>query len=426
MGSGSTVGQYHFDAWDLPTKYGWMHSGPGVAAATLTQDLVKRMSERMISSGELVGRLLDGAEWVGAAAAAAGQAMQRGAEQINQSAAGAVTAQRCVTELGESFAATQHRVPSPNEIPSGLGDKFLFGAAEGFNAVSPFDVQSPIHEAMAQRRELDAQANQALTDHMTASRERLEAIPTVAAPPPMTVTTQSAAATGSGGVGYPTAAVPADLGAANAPTSTPGTGWGGSVGGTNPRGSGSPGPSTSPVTGGAAIPPGTTSPMGTGTAEGGVAAYPSGRSQSSQLSSSTAGPGPGQAVFGAGGGGRTGGEPTRRPVFGSRPGTGGTTIPGRGTSGLGGAPVPGGAGDPAPRGGGVPGGAGGARGSGASSFLQPPVGGRSQGEQDTEHTDRYARQTDHLVGELPLVAPAVIGETPQEEAARLRRLQEGK
>ena len=77
METGLTVGHYNFEAWDLPTKYGWMHSGPGVQAAAEVQDVVNRMSERMISSGRLVGNLLGGAEWAGAAATAAGQAVLR-------------------------------------------------------------------------------------------------------------------------------------------------------------------------------------------------------------------------------------------------------------------------------------------------------------------------------------------------------------
>ncbi|MGH3929972.1 MAG: hypothetical protein ACRDTF_08355, partial [Pseudonocardiaceae bacterium] len=62
---GPTVGHYHFGAWDLPTKYGWMHSGPGVAEGTMMQNLAKRMAERMIGSGERVRELLGGAEWAG-------------------------------------------------------------------------------------------------------------------------------------------------------------------------------------------------------------------------------------------------------------------------------------------------------------------------------------------------------------------------
>ncbi|MGH3929593.1 MAG: hypothetical protein ACRDTF_06410, partial [Pseudonocardiaceae bacterium] len=69
----------------------------------------------------------------------------------------------------------------------------------------------------------------------------------------------------------------------------------------------------------------------------------------------------------------------------------------------------------------VRGGPAGARGAGGHSFLQSPIGGRGQGDDDTEHKDRYAQQADHIVGTLPLVAPAVIGETPEEEAIRLRR-----
>jgi hypothetical protein len=43
------------------------------------------------------------------------------------------------------------------------------------------------------------------------------------------------------------------------------------------------------------------------------------------------------------------------------------------------------------------------------------VGGRGSSDDDRKHRDRYAQQADHIVGELPLVAPAVIGETSAEE-----------
>lgn len=415
-----TVGHYHFAAWDLPTKYGWMHEGPGVSEGTRTQDLTKQMAERMISSGGFLRDLLGGAEWAGAAATAAGQAMQRGADQIDQTATGAATAERCVTELGESFVGAQHRVPSPNEIPSGLGDKFLFGAAAGFNAVSPFDVQSPIHAALEQRRELDEQANQALTDHMTTSRERLDTIPAVAAPPPMTVSTQSASVSG-GGVGAPAGVGPIPSGTpspVNAQLAAADPAWRPSV----------------PSPGGAApglgpIPPGTPSPVNAGLAGTGPTyrPHPSGPGQFRPA----AGPGPGQVPFAPGGGvGRAGGAAALGPGFGARPGAGGAGIPGRGAPGLGGAPgagggpVPGGSVESA-RGGGVRGGgSAGGRGAGAGSFMQPPIGGRGQGGEDTEHQDRYAQQADHIIGTLPLVAPAVIGETPEEEATRLRRARE--
>ncbi|MGH3996845.1 MAG: hypothetical protein ACRDTJ_05210 [Pseudonocardiaceae bacterium] len=39
MGNAPTVGYYHFDGWDLPTKYGWMHSGAGSQAAAEVQDI---------------------------------------------------------------------------------------------------------------------------------------------------------------------------------------------------------------------------------------------------------------------------------------------------------------------------------------------------------------------------------------------------
>jgi hypothetical protein len=47
------------------------------------------------------------------------------------------------------------------------------------------------------------------------------------------------------------------------------------------------------------------------------------------------------------------------------------------------------------------------------------VGG--SGDDDIEHRDRYSLRADYIVGELPLVAPAVIGETPDEERRRQGR-----
>jgi hypothetical protein len=400
MGNAPTVGYYHFDGWDLPTKYGWMHRGAGSQAATEVQDIVNRMAERMITSGELVGRLLSGAEWVGAAASAAGRAMQRGAGQINQTAAEAATAQRCVTELGESFRTAQHRVPSPNEIPIGLGDRFLHGAAEGFNALSPFDVQSPLHDAMEQRRELDQQANLALTNHMITSRDRVEAIPSVAPPAPMVMAGHLAGAPG-GAVEQPAGAVPTAAGFGGAPAVTTAAGWAG-VPAAPPTGSG-------PGVGGAPFLPGA-SPVSTGLAgtTGGVTYRP----RPGAVPPTGTGAGPGGAAFGPSSGGRTGAA-RGQAGLGVRP---------RAEAGRAGIPshsAPrrnGGTTTSGPRGAGVSGArVGGGGRADAGSFLQPPVDGRGSGDDDAEHKDRYAQQADHIVGELPLVAPAVIGETPDEE-----------
>ena len=429
MGPGPTVDQYHFDAWDLPTKYGWMHSGPGVESATLVQDVVRRMSERMIASGELVGGLLDGAQWVGAAAAAAGQAMRRGAGQIDQNAAEAATAQRCVAELGESFAATQHRVPAPNEVPTGLGNAFLYGAAEGFNALSPFDVQSPLHEAMEQRRELDHQANLALTDHMTTSRERVEAMPEVAPPAPITVAPQNAGASGVGGVESPAGAVPAPAGTdriGGAPAPTPTAGWGATPVAPAAAGVG-PAPGVSPLAPGPAprvsAPPSGVSGPAPLLPGGGLIRSPGspgapGARPAAYLRPPPAGPGTGGAAPGGHSGSRVG--EARGSGFGGRSATGGDGVaspggPKQGAPGPAG-PAIGGPATPA-RGG------GGAGRPGPGSFLQPPLG--SRGSDDVEHHDRYAQHAEHIVGELPLVAPAVIGETPEEENRRLRRTREG-
>ncbi len=58
--------------------------------------------------------------------------------------------------------------------------------------------------------------------------------------------------------------------------------------------------------------------------------------------------------------------------------------------------------------------------------MHPPVGGRGSGDTDSEHKDRYAQRTDHIVGELPLVAPAVIGETPDEQRHTLGGTRDGR
>ena len=426
MGATPTVGEYHFDGWELPTKYGWMHTGAGVQAATLTQDAVREMSERLIASGGLVRDLLGGAEWAGAAAIAAGEAMRRGADQITQTAAGAATADRCVTELGESFVTAQHRVPAPNEVPTGLGDQFLYGAAEGVSALSPFDVQSPLHAAMQQRRELDQQANLALTDHMVASRERVEAMPAVAAPAPMTVTAQSAGPSGIG-VGQPTGVIPTVPGSGDGPAVThpagvgggssavpvahagPGSGGGGAAvpSGPHPEGTG---PASAPPVGGGSR-PGTSGPGGpvTGPGPAGTVTAPPTVGSAGRATGGAGAAGSGSGIR-AGVGGEGG---SRRGASGAGGGASGTGGPAAGSA----LPARGAGFNAAP--GRTAGGAAAGR-AGGSSFLQPPIGGRGSGDDDREHKNRYAQQADHIVGELPLVAPAVLGETPDEEARRLR------
>jgi hypothetical protein len=271
---------------------------------------------------------------------------------------------------------------------------------------------------MEQRRELDQQANLALTNHMITSRDRVEAIPTVAAPAPMVVTGQLAGAPGNG-IGQSAGGVPTAAGfgapAATAPAATMAAGWTG-VPATPPA---SPGPRIGDVP----SPPGA-SPVSTGLASttDGVTYRP----RSSAFQPTGTGASPGGAAFGPSSGGRAeaGGAAARgRAGFGVRPGAGAGRdgIPSRSAPGREGGPA-----TPGPRGAGISGagisgaGVSGARVSGGSradtgSFLQPPVDGRSTGDDDTEHRDRYAQQADHIVGELPLVAPAVIGEIPSEE-----------
>lgn len=382
VGHGPTVGHYRFEGWDLPTKYEWMHSGVGAQAAREVQDIVLSMAERITASGERVSTLLDGAEWAGAAATAAGEAMRRGAGEMTYNAITAASAEQCVVELGESFQNTQHRVPAPNEVPSGMGSRFLYNAAERFNAVSPFDVQSPLHNAMGQRRELDHQANLALTDHMNRSRERVEAIPPVTPAAPMTVAAQSAAPAGAVSAGHPTAVAPESAGGA-APAATSSAGWSGAP---------SSAPAAGPLPAGGAHLPAESAPVSTGLAGVTGAGTAAGRSGAPGSAVGTAAPGAGGAAGLAPVGGRVGG-PAGAGVVRSAPGG-----PGAGVSALGrGGASTGGAGGVA--GTGAAAGSGGAgRAGAAASFLHPPLAGRGGSDEDNEHRNRYALPADNIVG----------------------------
>ncbi|MFB9908884.1 hypothetical protein [Allokutzneria oryzae] len=96
--------------------------------------------------------------------------------------------------------------------------------------------------------------------------------------------------------------------------------------------------------------------------------------------------------LGAFGGGVLGGGPGADTGRGSSPGRA-PAVPGRGPS--------------APPGGGVPGTAG--RSGSGGGFMQPAVQGTGQRAEDEEHQRRYPYVED-LIGELPKVAPPVIGE----------------
>jgi hypothetical protein len=243
---------------------------------------------------------------------------------------------------------------------------------------------------------------------MITSRDRVEAIPAVEPPAPMVVAEQLAGAPG-GAVRQPAGMVPTAAGfggapAATAPAATMAAGWAG-VPDVSPTGPGSG------VGGGSTLPG--ASPVSTGLAGTTGGGTPRPLPGAAQPTGTGTGAGPGGVAFGPSSSGHTGagGAAARgRAGLGVRPGAGGAAFPAAAHR-AGPGRLPQGRASP---------------GSVAPGSAAALTRARSYSHRWTAVTTMppstrtgNAQQADYIVGELPLVAPAVIGETLDEQRRRL-------
>lgn len=397
--------QFRFEGNSIEEIHGWMLRGAGVRGVATAVHNLEGLAKDLQHSQESLRKALQeiGVGWEGAAGDGAGSS-------VNESETWSVEATPVVDEstastqsVGHDFAATRSRMPTPQEAQLSAAEH---AAAQLVPIVGPI-VDRAL--ADARRDQVTNEARQRMEEWQQSANGSVDGVRPL---PPVPQPVVDAA---------PTNPVGADVvnptGSSRPVTSLPG--------GTPPTSPGSPPPlitGTPPigrVPGGPPLPPGQTPPVGPNP----VVQPPIGQPPIGQQPVRPGGPG--FLPLPLGGVGPGGTAEGRRRAFGPGMYSSDDIARARGTGGAsslkGAAPD----GPEATRAGlragpgavaeGVPGRAAAAAASSAAgrggSLMQPAVGGAgSRGEDDEEHTDKYADKTDeHFTDGIQRVAPPVIG-----------------
>ncbi|APU17010.1 MULTISPECIES: hypothetical protein [Actinoalloteichus] len=450
---GMPINHHRYEGYSLAQKYQWMQEDVGPQAAGEVNATLRRMAERVQDSDANLRAAFRsvGSEWQGSAAdnlaaAGAAAAVWSGDSGVEQQLSG-----RQVEATGDGFASTRHRIQPAKELGDyGIGDAFLdiYGG--------PFGVESDLTGTLAENRARDAEANRALYEYESQFRDAHRGMAVLGEPPVIAAQQVSASIlsspsqdvslpSGGGSLSGPPGTGPSSYSPQPPDYQSPPSGIGGGSGsggggGGQPispgphrptpappirdagHGGGDPRPPEQPRSPLKPAPPGPIGPgplpplpgpPGDGRTGGPGSRGAGGRGDAGLSGAGSSGSGGSSGAQGGSTGRLSGAGPGVRGLpggtFGGAPGSGGLAgssgAPG-GVTGIGG--VPGSAGTAATAGraplSGQPGLAGGVG----------PGGQAGSGEEDVEHTDRYAAPSNEIFGldDLPKVAPAVFGEDP--------------
>lgn len=425
---------FRFDGTTIEEIYSWMnHGAAGVKGVTQAVDNLKGMAQDLRQSQESLRDALAeiGVGWEGTAGDVAGSSVNETQEWTAAATPVVESSTDSTQSLGDDFAQTRNGMPTPQEAELTTLEHV---AAQSVPVVGPLVDQA---WADAKRDQVTNEARQRMYQWQTAANdsvERVQPLPPVPQPVVDVAPTQAAAAEGIGATGSPGPAV--SLPAAQTPVPPGGQPPQPLPAGGSPVVPG-PGPGRPPVSPG--LPP--VSP-GLPPASPGLppAAGPGTVGQPPVGQPARPPSGQGFMPVPIGGMGSAGTAAGRRRAFG--PGMysaeeigrasggaglkGGVSEPG-GTAGLKGTAGPKGtasggpeaagrtaartaAGPVAEGGPAARGSAGAAAGRGGGSLMQPAVGAAGHGEDDGEHSDKYADKTDeHFTEGIQRVAPPVIG-----------------
>ncbi|HEX4362074.1 MAG TPA: PPE domain-containing protein, partial [Pseudonocardia sp.] len=429
-----------------------MHAGPGSAAVAPAARTLGVLAPAFSESSDVIQAALrgTGVEWQGQAATAFAAKMTQAAEWAQHSGRTSKAGGDQVQTYATSYDTTRNKIPSPVEVGE---NSFLGKVADGAGHVlddsfgSTFGVQSDYARRVAANQAADAVANQALTEHVTLTRQAVASFPDTQPAPPIGTAAASATLHGAahGGVGPGGAPVGAGGGGSGAVGGVPAGGGGAGAGGGSAGGSGGVGggagrvpaePTPTHSAGWTPVTPAPGSGAGggagalLGATDGGGAGW---GGQSGPLSTGVDGDGSGSRGglgAGSGGSGGAGGGYSGSGGFGGSGagglggglggGSGLRPRGGAGVGGVGSGPGGGGAGrSPLPGAGGFGGsgfGGSGAGGPGGGMGGMSPMGGGfggagGAGDSDHEHRNNVFIPSDEpfVVEEGDDVVPPVLG-----------------
>ena len=442
------IPEVNWASYSLASKYQMMRAGPGSAAVAPAARTLGVLAPAFSESSDVIQAALrgTGVEWQGQAATAFAAKMSQATEWAQHSGRTSKAGGDQVQSYATSYNTTRNKIPSPVEVGE---NSFLGKVADGAGRAlddsfgSTFGVQSDYAKRVAANQAADAVANQALTEHVTLTRQAVASFPdTQPVPPVSTATATLHGGTAHGGVGHGGAAPGVGGGGAGTGDPAGGGAGGGRAGGAGgPRGGNGRLPEPTPTHSAGWTPVGPPPGIGAGggpgalpgAADGGGAGWAGqagpasagggwdgsgprggaglgcgGSGLSSGLGGTGSG-GPGGGGFGGSGvggiGGGSGLAPRGGPGFGGYVGGG----IGGGGSGLAGRPPMAGAGG---FGGAGPGGTGGpGAGLGGMSPMGGFGGGAGVGDSDHEHRNNVFIPSDEpfVVDEGDDVVPPVLG-----------------
>ncbi len=412
---------FSFEGNTLEQMHGWMQQGQGVDGIRPAIDALSGLSRDLENSMDSLRQALTAiGAWAGPAGDSADGATRQGEEWVVVSTPQVTDGAQSTDGVASGFVSTRSRMPSPSEAELTDGERSVASAVPIIGPI--LDRQ----RADEKRDKVTNEARQRMRDWQDGAQDSVNAVQPLPPVPQPAVDVAPPRPDRTGVVAGPErtdlAGVPSPAGAPPAPAGPPPPSGGSAPPIVGP-GSGSsqqppiggrppvlpapvpppppvPGPVAPPVTqvppvrpvvpGVPVLPLPLGGPGGNDTL-GRRRAYGPGAFNADEIARSRGGGG----AAGAGRGGVLGGVPADDAH--------GRAAAARGTVGAAGLPVDGD--EHARRG--AAAGAGGRAGSG--SIMQPAVGG-TRGEDDQEHTDKYAVESDeYFVGEPHRVAPPVIG-----------------
>ncbi|MCP2168285.1 PPE domain-containing protein [Goodfellowiella coeruleoviolacea] len=180
-----------FEGVGLPEKNGWMQQGEGPMALISTQDELRGLGEDIADAEADLRRAISdlGGSWEGGAAESASAQFVAAADWLGDSGDLTSQASRGVEEQATAAGDVRNKVPPPPSLDQSFGDRLQDGAASMVNAwtFGVFDVQTDAQEKVAAYRQADQEANRALYEYESATRARATSMPAMREPPTMVV-----------------------------------------------------------------------------------------------------------------------------------------------------------------------------------------------------------------------------------------------
>lgn len=170
------IPDYDYRTFPLETKYRWMQEGSGVDGTAPSARSLGALAPAFEESASVLQSALrgTGATWRGTASNAVSGSLHQTAQWASTTARNSKTGGNQIDTYTESFSRAKNSIPLPVDVGE---NSFLGGIADSkFGHV--FGMQSDYNKRLAEHREADQIASDAMKDYETTARAAIGAFPT--------------------------------------------------------------------------------------------------------------------------------------------------------------------------------------------------------------------------------------------------------